>query len=308
MTHGPGLIKLKEEFKHWLQLLGFAASTAKSLPNYINEMLHYLEANNITTAQEITEEAIKNFFFQWKNRKNKNTGAGLSQKHINKGITAINNFIKFLKKTGKKELTLKLEHGKEEAKAPQILSPSEIKSLYEATYTYSGRKRNNPEAFGQRDRAMLAIYYGCGLRKNEGVNLEVSDILWDKHMIYVRKGKGNKERYVPITAATMQDIQEYLDYGRKWFLKQRQKKQEVHTEAFFVNIWGDPMTDFAVRLNNLKEEAGINKTVRLHLLRHSIATHLLQEGMQLEQIQKFLGHSSLESTQIYTHIVNELYL
>ena len=109
--------ELNNEYKIWLQTLGFAASSVKSLPMYTAEMLTWLEQQNITGANQtytefsrsITAEAIKTFFFHWKNRKNKRTGAGLSQSHINQGALAINNFIRFLKLTGKKDISLKLE-------------------------------------------------------------------------------------------------------------------------------------------------------------------------------------------------------
>lgn len=299
------IIKLKTSFREWLRLLGFAASTVKSFPNYIEEMLHYFEANNITEAKDITAEAIKTFFFQWKNRKNKTTGAGLSPNHVNKGITAINNFVKFLYKTGKIKENFKL--GREQpvpVKIPEVLTQAEIKAMYKATYNTG--KRVNETAYGQRDRAMLAIYYGCGLRRNEGNNLQPGDIITDKNILLVRKGKGNKERFVPIAAKGMQDIQDYLSYGRKWFLEQRQKPEKPETESFFINMYGEPMREHTQRIRALKEEAGINKKVSLHTFRHSIATHLLQGGMDIEQIKKFLGHSGLESTQIYTHIINEL--
>jgi site-specific recombinase XerD len=151
---------------------------------------------------------------------------------------------------------------------------------------------------------MLAIYYGCGLRRSEGTSLVVSDIQLEKKLIFVRKGKGSKERFVPIAEKGLQDIQEYLNYGRKRFMKQSPTAKME--EAFFINLWGEPMHDFTTRLRALKEEANITKPFSLHTFRHSIATHLLQSGMDIEHIQKFLGHSSLESTQLYTNIIHEL--
>lgn len=307
--------QLKEDYRIWLQTLGFAESTVKSLPQYIQEMLPYFETKAITTTPEITSETIETYFLHWKNRKNKTTGAGLSISHINKCILAINNFVKFLNTTSRHSLILKLEREQVKSKVPEVLTREEIEKLYEATYHLN--KRTNNEAFGQRDRAMLAVYYGCGLRRNEGNSLEIQDILQERKLIHVRKGKGNKERYVPITEKGIEDLQEYLNYGRKWFLEKRQKKIERseilitgHIGGFnnplFVNIWGESMQDFTSRLRTLQDLAGINKDFSLHTLRHSIATHLLQSGMDIEQIRKFLGHASLESTQIYTHIMNEV--
>ena len=147
---------------------------------------------------------------------------------------------------------------------------------------------------------MLAAYYGCGLRRNEGVNLDISDILFDKNFVFVRKGKNYKERYVPMSAGVKEDLQNYIDFVRPVLIKSNAK-------ALFLNQHGKRLgsNSMADRLQNLKEKSEINKEAGLHALRHSIATHLLQSGMELEKIKRFLGHSSLESTQIYTHIANE---
>lgn len=295
---------LNKEYQTWLHTLGFAESSVRSLPLYTSEMLTWLAQKQITVARQITAESIHEFFFQWKNRKNKRTGAGLSQNHIGKGVTAINNFIKFLKLTGKQHIEIKLEREKIPSKIPQVLTLQEIKELYKASYNNS--KRVNTEAYGQRDRAMLAVYYGCGLRKTEGNSLLLSDIQIEKKLLYVRKGKGGKERLVPIADKGLQDIREYINYGRNYFLEQRQKQAQPASGYLFINIEGGPMKDFSARIKQLKEEAGINKPISLHSFRHSIATHLLQSGMDIEQIKRFLGHASLESTQLYTHIIHEL--
>lgn len=298
------LSELKEEYSEWLQTLGYSAKTVKSFSLLIGEMLLWQQQQGIQEAEQLTATTIKTFFFQWKNRKNKITGAGLSQQYINSNISAIHKFIKFLKATGKSTIELQLKREQPAAKLPQVLTREEIQALYDASYTIF--KQVNRTAYGQRDRAMLAIFYGCGLRRNEGISLLISDILMDRKLLFVRKGKGNKERFVPLTNKGLEDIREYMSYGRKWFLQQRQKRFKPKSDYFFINVEGLPMREFTQRIRLLKEEAGINKEGNLHVFRHSIATHLLQEGMDIEQIKKFLGHSSLESTQIYTHIINAL--
>jgi site-specific recombinase XerD len=172
-----------------------------------------------------------------------------------------------------------------------IFTKAEIKALYEAI---------GIDTLGLRDRAMLAVYYGCGLRRSEGLNLDVKDVLLDRNLLYVRKGKNYTERYVPMTAAVKEDLKEYIECARPMLVK-------TSTHALFLSqngtrVIGETMLE---RLHQLKEKAGIGKDAALHSLRHSIATHLLQSGMELEKIKQFLGHSSLESTQIYTHIMNE---
>jgi len=126
-------------------------------------------------------------------------------------------------------------------------------------------------------------------------------------LVHVRKGKGSKERYVPVSGRSLEHINEYLRYGRDFLLS----TSSFSTEAFFVNQYGTRCSDQALtlRLRRLVKNSGSSslqgKRPSLHTLRHSIATHLLQSGMAIEMIQQFLGHQSLESTQIYTHLANE---
>jgi site-specific recombinase XerD len=158
----------------------------------------------------------------------------------------------------------------------------------------------------------LAVFYGCGLRKAEGAALNITDIDLQRRQLFVRKGKGNKQRYVPMASKVVEDIKAYLEEGRYWFLeyqlqgaarKDLTKKSE--SNAFFINQFGGRLLAFYNRFNYLAKNADISTRFSTHTLRHSIATHLLQSGMNIEEIAKFLGHSSLESTQLYTHIINQ---
>ena len=155
-----------------------------------------------------------------------------------------------------------------------------------------------------RDRAMLAIFYGCGLRRNEGVNVDLSDINFDRSILHVRKGKNNKERMVPISKASLKHLQGYIYDHRHQLIRSKE-------EALFLSQQGKRMQgqSMLLRLKKLQYLTGdldlLNKEIGLHTLRHSIATHLLSAGMKLESISRFLGHSSLESTQIYTHLLEE---
>jgi len=189
------------------------------------------------------------------------------------------------------------------------LTMKEINQLYETTWQThhfaNDHTKVKQEAVSQRDRAMLSIYYGCGLRKSEGVNLNTGDILIERKLIHVRKGKGNRERYVPVTDNNLKYITEYLNVWRNLLASGNQ------VDSFFINQYGEACSAQALsqRLRRLVKNSGNSvlraKNPTLHTLRHSIATHLLQQGMEMELIQKFLGHGSLQSTQIYTHIVNE---
>lgn len=165
------------------------------------------------------------------------------------------------------------------------------------------------DELGIRDGAMLSIFYGCGLRRSEGIGLNVEDVMFAKNLLYVRSGKNYKERYVPISAQVKADLEAYLDQSRPRLEKENTAKE--NTPAFLLSQMGrriDGMS-LAIRLKRLQGLTGdkdlIANPLTLHILRHSVATHLLENGMKLRQIALFLGHSSLESTQIYTHLKHD---
>ena len=174
-----------------------------------------------------------------------------------------------------------------------VFSKEEIARIYRVT---------DDGLLGIRDRAMLAVFYGCGARRNEGVQLEIRDILPDKNLLYIRKGKGYKERYIPMIGKVKKDILDYVVSARPMLLGNQV------SEILFIGITGNPVGAQTLyeRFRKLLRKARIEKSAGLHSLRHSIATHLLISGMKLSQIAKFLGHSSLESTQIYTHLRHEI--
>jgi len=308
---------LEKSYKEYLQILGYANPTVQSYPVHIKEMLYYLEQQNIEHITQVDLNHINDFITYIKRRKNITHSGALSSSYINKSINAVNAFAKYLNSTGKYILDASPEREYNEAEERTILTVEEIKQLYEATFL---PHRENTLAMGQRDRAIIAIFYGCGLRRTEGINLNITDIDLQQRLVFVRKGKGNKQRYVPVANKHAEDIRSYLQEGRDWFLyhhntceqwqsmrwgKPLPKKKHADDNAFFINIYGERMQAFYQRLSFMKQRAEINKNVTLHGLRHSIATHLLQSGMDIEEIAKFLGHASLASTQIYTHIVNQ---
>jgi integrase/recombinase XerD len=308
---------LLKSFKEYLQTLGYATGTIESWPIHLREFLHYVENKNIENVRLIESNHINDFIKHIKLRKNKSKDGALSSSSINKIINAVNVFIKFINSTAGFLVESSAERAEDNIGERIILSIAEIKQLYEATFL---PHRENSIAMGQRDRAIIAIFYGCGLRRSEGKNLNITDIDLNKKLLFVKKGKGNKQRYVPIAAKHVADIKDYLQEGREWFLynhnanaewncdvhgKSLVKKEQANDIAFFVSQNGIRMQEFYQRLAQMKTRAELEKNITLHGLRHSIATHLLQSGMDIEEIAKFLGHSSLASTQLYTHIINQ---
>lgn len=304
--HNPSYKLLEYSFQDWLITINYSSSAIESYPVLMRELFYWLEQAGQTDIKALTPQQVTAFFGEWQQRKNQRSGAGLSAAYINTMANTLLCFAKYLKATGEHTITLNLKRAVTISTSKTILTPEEIKALYQAC--------DVSHPLGLRDRAMLSLYYGCGLRKNEGSQLDVTDIHLQTSLVHVRAGKLGQERYVPVTAQNLRIIQDYLA-ARDWFLYHhsvyldkydyRRKKPRADDQAFFVNIFGTRMNAFGQRLDILRQASGIDKAFSLHSLRHSIATHLLQAGMSLPSIAQFLGHRSLESTQIYTHILDE---
>ena len=286
---------LTEGFEKWMQALGYAPSTVYNSAHYARDFFFYLKKQGIHDTSQISKPTLAGYYDHLQTRKNRRRGGGLSQPYIAAHFGALKCFGKYLQLTGREsfEIDITVTVGRED-NDKMVLTRSEIGALYRAC---------GNDTLGIRDRAMLGIYYGCGLRRSEGVNLDVKDILLKDKLVHVRKGKNYRERYVPMTGAVKEDLENYLEVGRQGLLSFKNKAET----AFFLSYRGRRIegNSLMARLQQLAGKTKINKTIGLHALRHSIATHLLQSGMGLEDISRFLGHSSLESTQIYTHLSAE---
>ena len=280
-------ILLSSSFREWLELLGYSPLSIPVLTLAVTDFLQYLQQQNKVSLRQL-EATDANDFIQAVQRERK-----CSNGHVNKLVQALKLFSRYIRETSRGNTGFNLERLEETRSKPVWLTKPEIQALYEST---------GDSVLGIRDRAMLAVFYGCGLRLNEGASLELKDIDRAKKVVHVRKGKHYKERLVPVAEKNYEAILFYMDYGRPQLL------QAIKTEALFIDAnKGRPMQkqSLYVRIKKLVKKAGIKKKVGTHTLRHSIATHLLQSGMKLERIQQFLGHSNLDSTQLYTHLVNE---
>lgn len=281
--------ELELDYKEWLAILGYAEQSVYNLPHHAREFLHWLEENKITKVEEISAQHVYDFLYQVSERPNMRRAGNLSNNYKNKFIQALNLLSQFARQTSRGSFTVQAEQLPIQREAPDILTPAEVHELYKAC---------DHSVIGLRDKAMLALFYGCGLRRNEGIQTDINDIDFKSQLLYVRKGKGYKERFVPMNEKITQYLRDYLDHSRP-MLQTRHKTNALLLSKRGERIQGQSLM---VRLRELKQNARIDKHIGLHMLRHSIATHLLQQGMKLEYIARFLGHSSLESTQIYTHV------
>jgi len=294
-THSNGLWQsimeqLINSFRSWLEILNYSPSAIKSRPRLLQEFFEWQAHQN---TDGITPESINVWFKYLSDR-------SLSLHSLKTYRNALVLYSNFLRETQQETFDVPSIKGKDSG-IPEILTLNEIERLYKGTEEYPDPGIKDNGLLAMRERVLLGVFYGCGVRANEGVHIQTEDVLLQRNLLYIRKGKGYKERYVPVATKVKRDIENYLTYARPVLLRKRKHN------ALFCGWSGSPMKKSALyeRLQILKDIARIDKAVGLHTLRHSIATHLLQSGMKLEQIARFLGHSSLESTQLYTHIAHE---
>ncbi len=300
ILHSKTYNTLLNSYREWLDILGYAPTTVYNLPNHLKEFFFYLERKGHSAIGDITTLQIKDYYNYLSTRSNERRGGGLSKAFLNKHQQALKKFLEYLKEHHANiNFGVHLKGEKVNYQNDKvILTQEEIKELFQACEVSHMNKH-----FQMRDRAILVLLYSCGLRRNEAVHVNTEDILFDKGRIYVRKGKNYKERFVPVNTYNLQILEDYLYEARLDFLKNYQ------TDALLLSQRGQRINDMTMA-NRLKvivdateNETIIEKGITLHTLRHSIATHLLQNEVPIKSISTFLGHSSLESTQIYTHLV-----
>lgn len=295
---------LESAFREWLDILGYNPQTVYNMPTNIREFLYFLEQQGCSQINQIQAKHYKNYFNHISSRPNQRRGGGLGNVYLNQQIQALEKFYEFLQHKGTTGIPpVTLKQLKLDRSNITVLTQEEIKQLFETTNQETPHRHQ--EAFNARDKAMLVVFYACGLRRREGSSLMIDDVNFDRRIIHVRKGKNYKERLVPFSQSSSKILQEWIyDYRPRLIKSQKDGN-------LFIGMFGKPMTGGSLygRLKKLMLLASNpdlqQKEVGLHTLRHSIATHLLENGMELQKIQRFLGHSSLESTQIYTHLIQK---
>lgn len=217
---------------------------------------------------------------------------GKSSRTIARHIASLRSFHHFLLRDRVTETdpTEHIETPQKELKLPKVLNTLEVDSLLKVPDVST--------PYGKRDKAMLELMYATGVRVSELINLNLADV--HLTMGFIRCfGKGSKERIIPVGTHAVEALEDYLQNGRTKFLKSGQR-----TEALFLNHHGKRLSrqGFWKILKQLTDKAGIQKELTPHTLRHSFATHLLENGADLRAVQEMLGHADISTTQIYTHV------
>lgn len=292
--------KLAKEFYQYQKRLGYVPGSYKARFNYLNEFLHWLECKGNTAITSITTAEIKAYYSYISSRPSKKDGGALSQKTTHSHMRIIRDLFEMLLQNEQIKInptsTLKFPYPKEN-NTRNVLTQQEIKQLYEVTET-------------AQERAILSLAYGCGLRAAELENCNIEDVRLREKILIVPKGKGNKRRVIPLSNGVVKDLSNYYYNEREALTKGRDYllHEAGNSRAFMLHSRGGRMHDdtYNKHLKALIERTGNkelqDKQITIHNLRHSIATHLLEQGIPVEQVRLFLGHSQLETTQIYTHI------
>lgn len=259
-----------------------------SIINYsldVKKLMRWLEKNEIKTSPiSISEETLQQFIYD--------TAKTINPRSQSRLISGLKGFFTYLifedyRNTNPLEL---IEAPKLGRKLPDTLAIEEIDSLISAIDLSSKQ--------GERNRAIIETLYGCGLRVSELTSLKISDLYFDEGFIKVT-GKGDKQRLVPISPIT----EKYITIYQKE-VRVHHKIEPKDADTLFLNQHGRQLTRAMIFtiVKRLAEKAGIKKTISPHTFRHSYATHLLENGADLRAIQQMLGHESITTTEIYTHI------
>jgi integrase/recombinase XerD len=275
-----------KSFQHYLKLeRGLSQNTIDNYTFDLQRLCSYLEQNNISVSPiAIQDETVQQFIYTISKELN-----ARSQARILSGLKAFFNYLIFEDYRTNNPMEL-IETPRIGRKLPDTLSIDEIDNLVKAI--------DLSKKEGERNRAIIETLYGCGLRVSELVNLKISDLFFDEGFIKV-SGKGNKDRFVPIAKHTMKYIELY-----KSTVRNKLQIKKNFEDTLFLNQHGKQLTRAMIFtiIRTLATKINLQKKISPHTLRHSFATHLLENGADLRSIQIMLGHESITTTEIYIHL------
>ncbi len=279
---------LLTEFLSYIQVeKGLADNTLDAYRRDLKDFFSFLKTKKITKPAEVDRHAVLSYQVRIKR-------SGLQLSTVRRRMVSVRSFFRFLILEGKAvtDPTENIETPKGLQHLPETLTYVEVDQLLASP--------DSSTLLGMRDRAMLELLYATGLRVSELIGLRLADINLEVGYL-VTLGKGSKERLVPMGDAAREKIGEYLAASRGQLLKSKL------SDILFPNRFGDSMSrqGFFKIIKKYALRAGIRKTISPHTLRHSFASHLLENGADLRSVQMMLGHADISTTQIYTHVTRE---
>lgn len=287
--------KLYNDFSDMIIAKGYSRGKDSSYAGSVREFLFFLEQKGFTSIAQAKASDIVAYYDYLQQRPNLRREGGLSDSSIRSQLLSLRLLFDHLLDT--RQISSSPAHLPKfnlgRTKERNILSIEEVRQLYSSCES-------------KRDKALLSVAYGCGLRRSEIVKLNTGDVLFHKGMLMVKEGKNGKSRIIPLSDKVLNDLKEYVIYERPSLLSRNPHPSAEDRDAFFINNIGTRKKGLAM-LSRLKliiaktqNFAIIRKDITLHCLRHSIATHLLDSGATIQFVQQFLGHALMDTSHLYS--------
>ena len=282
--------KLLEKFVHYLLLeRRYSEETAKAYLQDLNKLIHFLNESGTASLLEVQLADVRLFIGYLDEE-------GLSRNTISRMLSSLRSFYNYLlrEKIVIENPVSNISFKKRSSRLPKYLYEEELKKLFNAT--------EGIEPLDYRNQALLELLYATGIRVSECRNISLADIDFEIGIILIT-GKGNKERYVPFGQFALEAIELYVEKGRSPLMEKYHKDHQI----LFINRLGNPLTSGGIEyiLKTIMKKTGMPGDLHPHMLRHTFATDMLNEGADMRTVQELLGHASLSSTQIYTHVTKD---
>jgi integrase/recombinase XerD len=281
-----------ERYRQHLQILNYSPRTELTRGGYLRLLLRFLAETEISNLQTVTGQTLTDFqrwlFYQPTCRGSMRSAAGQNQV-----LVAVKGFFRFLKEDGcvVNNPAEGLRYAKEPHRLPRnVLTPQECRTIMEAPDTQT--------LIGYRDRTILEVLYATGVRKSELMSLSLEDLNLEEELLWIRAGKGARDRVVPLSRIACSFLETYLKGIRPQLLRGGQSRQ------VFISLQARPLGRSAISylVDKYAKRAGIQRHVTCHVWRHSCASHLVQNQANLRHVQEMLGHRSLATTERYLHL------
>lgn len=266
--------------------------SSHTLINYENDLIQFLDflnSEHILSLKDVEYSHLR--FYLMELHKNK-----YKRKSVSRKLSAIRSLYKYLMREGyvnENPVTL-ISSPKSESRLPKFLYYEDLEKILEIN--------DRADILGNRNYLIIELLYATGMRVSELVKLEIKNIDFYNNVLKVL-GKGGKERLIPFGEYCLHALNDYINNYRNKLLI----KSKIETDILLLNHLGKPLTERGIRtiLNKIIEKSSVTFNISPHMLRHTFATHLLNEGADLRSVQELLGHEHLSSTQVYTHVTNE---
>ena len=281
---------LAEFLRHLKDARNYSDKTVESYQRDIEKFFNFLFEEDVNM-EDVDAIVIRNFF-------TKELMSGVSKRSCKRRLCALRQFYKFLlrEKYIEEDPFVFIESPKVEKRYPRVLYKEQVEQLLK-------ENRNRKDSLMYRDQAIISVLYYSGIRASELCNLEMQDVYLKQRFLTVRQGKGRKDRVVPFNDECRRDLENYIKYSRNDLLA---LNKDIVTKLF-LNSKGQPLTVRGLEyiLDSIEQKTGTFLNLHPHILRHSFATHLLENGADIRIIQELLGHESINATQVYTHVTEK---